>query len=61
MTLTAITLRIVKAVMSNYSDWTYDQIYVFDAWTALFINLIAAEIIIYFLFYRSKRKFIISK
>lgn len=61
MTLTAITLRIVKAVMSNYSDWTYDQIYVFDAWTALFINLIAAEIIIYFLFYRSKRKLIISK
>lgn len=61
MTLTALTLRILKAFMSNYSGWTYNQIYVFDAWTALLINLIAAELIIYFLIYRSKRKLIMSK
>jgi uncharacterized membrane protein len=57
MTLTALTLRLLKMVMSKYSDWTYDEIYVFDAWTALVINLAVAETIIYSL-YLSKRKLI---
>ena len=61
MTLTALTLRILKTFTSKYSGWTYDQIYVFDAWTALLVNLILVELVIYFTIYRSKRKFIISK
>lgn len=61
LTLTALTLRFVKMSMVKYSNWNYDEIYVFDAWSALLINLTVAEIIIYFSFYRSKRKLITSK
>lgn len=58
LTLSAITLRLLKAFMSEYSNWSYNQIYIFDAWTALFLNLIIAELVIYYQIYRSKRKLI---
>lgn len=58
LTLTALTLRILKMVMLKYSGWGFDGIYVFDAWTALIINLTAAEAIIYFSYHLWKRKLI---
>ena len=61
MTLTALTLRFLKMYMVRYSGWSYDEIYVFDAWMALAINLMLAEAVIYYSAYRSKRKFINSR
>ncbi len=56
LTLTALTLRLCKFVLSRYSDWTYESIYIFDAWTALSFNLVVAELIIWRKNYRWNRK-----
>jgi len=58
LTLTAITLRISKMIMAKYSDWSYDDIYIFDAWFALSFNLLVGELIIYRKTYLSNRKLI---
>ncbi|MCU0440190.1 MAG: DUF2306 domain-containing protein [Raineya sp.] len=47
LTLTAFTLRLCKFIMSKISNWDYDSIYTFDAWMALCLNMLIAEIIIY--------------
>lgn len=54
LTLTALSLRILKFIMSNYTNWSYNDIYVFNAWVSLFFNLCAAEVIIKLLNQRSK-------
>jgi uncharacterized membrane protein len=51
LTLTAFTLRLCKFIMSKISNWDYDSIYTFDAWMALCLNLLIAEIIIYRKYY----------
>lgn len=56
LTLTALTLRLLKMIMSHYSNWSYNEVYIFDAWTALIINLSIGELIIYYRAYRSKVK-----
>lgn len=61
LTLTAITLRLLKIVISRYSNWSYNDVYVFDAWAALSINLSVAQLILYMRNYRSKRKLIASR
>jgi hypothetical protein len=58
MTLTALSLRLCKFIMSKYSGWSYDSVYIFDAWTALTFNLLIGELIIYINIYRSNRKVI---
>ncbi len=61
LTLSAITLRFCKLIFGNLSNWSYDTIYILDAWTALILNLIIAELIIYFQTYRSNLKLIANK
>ncbi|GAO43580.1 DUF2306 domain-containing protein [Flavihumibacter petaseus] len=56
LTLTALTLRLCKFVMSRYTNWSYDDIYIFDAWAALIINLAVAEIIVRRRYYLSNRR-----
>lgn len=61
LTLTALTLRLLKMFMLSFSNWSYDEIYVFDAWMALIINLTISEILIYYPFYRVKVKLLKNK
>ena len=58
LTLTALTLRLLKMFMLSFSNWGYNEIYVFDAWMALIINLIVSELIIYYPSYLVKRKLV---
>lgn len=50
LTLSALTFRISKYFLSNFSGWDNETIYIFDAWFAFLFNLLIAEIYIYIKF-----------
>lgn len=61
LTLTALTLRFLKILMNTFSGWSYNEIYIFDAWMALAINLLVAEVIVRYSCYRSNAKLLARK